>query len=507
MVKSGVIKGETEIDILEINKLRRQLLFLAFLWDQRLLFFSGSDNVNHEVLGGVMTMSKDKISSFGKLVDLNIIPKLVKGSASLDSIKYDSVKATVNLLDHNEGSLANIGQNDASHQLKDFDQESFHNKECKILSSASITFNDKLDPLESGIITDGKFPALEDFSGNLHTKWTGENISQFSENRSQLSEGSIMKPSSSGVVSSVTVFDSSEEQQIGADEVQSTEFSNSYKTEGFLRDLSNWIKLPFFNFYNLMNKNLSKCDALLDYSPVHVSSFRELEHQSGARMLLPIGVNDTVILIYDDEPTSIISYALASTDYHFQLSHACEKSKDVTDSSAHLPFSDAGNVQHIKSADDVSSESLRNGWSTEFNTLSKSASRNSLIGDPLALSKALHTKVSFSDDGSLGKVKYTVTCYHAKYFDSLRRTCCPSELDFIRSLSRCKKWGAQGGKSNVFFAKSLDDRFIVKQVTKTELESFIKFAPEYFKYLSESITTGSPTCLAKILGIYQASLD
>lgn len=54
-----------------------------------------------------------------------------------------------------------------------------------------------------------------------------------------------------------------------------------------------------------------------------------------------------------------------------------------------------------------------------------------------------------------------------------------------------------------FLQKTLDDRFIIKQVTKTELESFIKFAPGYFKYLSESIVTGSPTCLAKILGIYQ----
>nr|GFA98726.1 1-phosphatidylinositol-3-phosphate 5-kinase FAB1B-like [Tanacetum cinerariifolium] len=95
-------------------------------------------------------------------------------------------------------------------------------------------------------------------------------------------------------------------------------------------------------------------------------------------------------------------------------------------------------------------------------------------------------RVEFADDGPLGKVRYSVTCYYAKRFEALRRICCPSELDFIRSLSRCKKWGAQGGKSNVFFAKTLDDRFIIKQVTKTELESFIKFAPAYFKYLSES---------------------
>jgi 1-phosphatidylinositol-3-phosphate 5-kinase len=99
-----------------------------------------------------------------------------------------------------------------------------------------------------------------------------------------------------------------------------------------------------------------------------------------------------------------------------------------------------------------------------------------------------------------------VTSYYAKSFEALRRSCCPSELDFIRSISRCKKWGAQGGKSNVFFAKSLDDRFIIKQVTKTELESFLQFGSDYFKYLSESISTGSPTSLAKILGIYQVTI-
>jgi 1-phosphatidylinositol-3-phosphate 5-kinase len=115
----------------------------------------------------------------------------------------------------------------------------------------------------------------------------------------------------------------------------------------------------------------------------------------------------------------------------------------------------------------------------------------------------VHSRVSFEDGGPLGKVKYTVTSYYAKSFEALRRSCCPSELDFIRSISRCKKWGAQGGKSNVFFAKSLDDRFIIKQVTKTELESFLQFGSDYFKYLSESISTGSPTSLAKILGIYQ----
>lgn len=116
-----------------------------------------------------------------------------------------------------------------------------------------------------------------------------------------------------------------------------------------------------------------------------------------------------------------------------------------------------------------------------------------------------HVRVSFEDENALpgDKAKFLVTCYFAKQFEKLRGKCCEAELDFVRSLCRCKRWSAKGGKSNVYFAKTLDERFVVKQVTKTELESFEEFAPEYFKYVNGSLVSGSPTCLAKILGIYQ----
>ena len=65
-------------------------------------------------------------------------------------------------------------------------------------------------------------------------------------------------------------------------------------------------------------------------------------------------------------------------------------------------------------------------------------------------------------------------CYFQKHFAALRKKCCPKDIDYIRSLSRCKRWNAQGGKSNVYFAKTMDERFIIKQVTRTELESFVE---------------------------------
>ncbi|XWS17548.1 hypothetical protein CRYUN_Cryun33cG0076800 [Craigia yunnanensis] len=266
-----------------------------------------------------------------------------------------------------------------------------------------------------------------------------------------------------------------------------------------------WESMPFPNFYSSFNKNSSfnaQKLSISEYNPVHVSSFRELERQSGARLLLPIGVNDTVVPVCDDEPTSIIAYALVSSDYHSQMSEL-ERPKDAADSAVSLSLFDSMNLISLNSFNDSSSDTYRSFGSGDESILSLSGLYSSLVSDPLLYTKDLHARVSFTDDGPLGKVKYSDTCYYAKRFESLRMTCCPSELDFIRSLSRCKKRGAQGGKNNVFLAKNLDDRFIIKQVTKTELESFIKFGPAYFKYLSDSISTRSPSCLAKILGIYQ----
>jgi len=73
---------------------------------------------------------------------------------------------------------------------------------------------------------------------------------------------------------------------------------------------------------------------------------------------------------------------------------------------------------------------------------------------------------------------------------------------FIESLSRCQNWNAKGGKSGSTWAKTLDDRFLLKQVSRVELESFLEFAPLYFEYICKSFFHKVPTALAKIFGIY-----
>jgi 1-phosphatidylinositol-3-phosphate 5-kinase len=50
---------------------------------------------------------------------------------------------------------------------------------------------------------------------------------------------------------------------------------------------------------------------------------------------------------------------------------------------------------------------------------------------------------------------------------------------------------------------TLDNRLVVKQMSKYEMDAFVKFAPSYFEYMSQAFFHELPTALAKILGFYQ----
>lgn len=244
-----------------------------------------------------------------------------------------------------------------------------------------------------------------------------------------------------------------------------------------------------------------KLNLLLSSTPSFISASHVPE---GIRLLLPqTGNNDIVIAVYDNEPTSIIAYALNSREYDDWVANKFTDNEGCR-SVPRLNTEDS-RVSSILAWQSFGSLDLDYIHYGSYGAEDSSSSLRTLFSDP---KKSPHLRISFGDESStsVGKVKFSVTCYFAKQFDLLRKKCCPKGVDFVRSLSRCRRWSAQGGKSNVYFAKSLDERFIIKQVTRTELDSFEEFAPEYFKYMSQSLNSGSPTCLAKILGIYQVRI-
>ncbi|KAH9626215.1 hypothetical protein KSS87_000094 [Heliosperma pusillum] len=492
-INREVKKGHPATDILEINRIRRQLLFQSYMWDHRLVYAATLDenNVQGEVTGSVACSEEKPISS----VDLSEPNMLTKNNTVTcdESLVVDSKPCQ---------SSEQEGQLKVTHQIR----------------AASPEISELPDPLECEstvrrTVSDSQFIHLTD---TLDAAWTGNSQPGggiLKDNSFQLM-GSISVDSSLAAVSERLGLESRVDER-AIDTVKLPLSPSPYspipsvnsKGSDSTEDTISWLGMPFVNFYRSLNKNFGgttqKLDTFSGYKPMYVSSDRELDLQGGAKWLLPEGFNETVIPIYDDEPTSIISYALISQDYHVQLLDDGDRPKEATIESAFsLPLHESASFHHFLSFDESMSEACR---SLSIDESVLSSGPRSLMLDSQSSTKSSHIRVSFTDNAPLDKVRYTVTCYYAKHFDSLRKICCPSEQDFVRSLSRCKKWGAQGGKSNVFFAKTLDDRFIIKQVTKTELESFIKFAPEYFKYLMEAISTKSPTCLAKVLGIYQVT--
>jgi 1-phosphatidylinositol-3-phosphate 5-kinase len=251
---------------------------------------------------------------------------------------------------------------------------------------------------------------------------------------------------------------------------------SALKSSESFRDLSSHAKDPMMNmrraFSQVSPRARGSLNAVLTRAPKYIKSASGMV-KDGARLLLPnISYEGSIIVpVYDDEPTSIVSYAMTSQEYVEHVTHKRNQNSSLSDSAK---VSSNGFDGYLSSHQDLS----------DF--------------------KETHFRFSFDDEACFeDSTKFSVTCYFTRQFATLRKKCCPNDVDYIRSLSRCKRWSAQGGKSNAYFAKTMDDRFIIKQVTKTELDSFVEFAPYYFRHLTESLTSRSPTCLAKIMGLYQ----
>ncbi|WJX90876.1 1-phosphatidylinositol-3-phosphate 5-kinase [Trifolium repens] len=489
--------GGLMVDVLELCKLHRHILILSYVWDQRLIYASNQSKIT---LSGESRPSYQKQKSIGskeKVVETDVVTRPpARGRSSSDFFHLETKP---------DGNL-------------DLETTSHLSQSCEVVKgedkfdsslSPGANINDKPNCSEFGgairtrrTSSEGGSRNVANLSDTLDAAWTGETHSTnilYKENGCRDPDVEALTAHSPTAILIAKSNPDNNTADIGGIEAGDTHDSKLHSKGLDTR----WTGMPFANSWSVNKSSAFNAQKLVDYNFVHILSFRELDRQAGARLLLPAGINDTIVPVYDDEPTSVIAHALVSKEYYIQMTES-DRPKDSLESSVSLPLFDSTSLLSLNSLDETITNSYRSfGSSEESMTLSTSGSR--MVGDSLLYSKDFHARVSFNDDSSLGKVKYTVTCYYAKRFEALRRTCCPTELDFVRSLSRCKKWGAQGGKSNVFFAKTLDDRFVVKQVTKTELESFFKFAPAYFKYLSESISTGSPTCLAKILGIYQVT--
>lgn len=500
--------GRMGVDILELNRLRRSLLVGSHFWDQRL-------NSLHSLLSSVSKTSRgdtfyallkelkgDQPHKDGKLY-------VEREENNSNSSKSQEPTGKGLQLDKHKPNLPSIERYTADDSMLITCNQ---NEGEEIHSDGEVTVNKTVAESFSSLVSN--------LSERIDSAWIGTTQLEMNAQPHHASladgvqAGFVRQASQSGnpplrrlvMPMRVHSFDSALRLQDRIWKASSLHLSSlrSFHASG---DYRHMVRDPISNmtwaYSQMLPQDIQKLNLLHGSMTSVLSSATQIAE--GARLLLPkTGHSDVVIAVYDNELTSIISYALSSKEYDDWLA-------------SKLNEHEGSWSPHESTKEDSAAPSV-SGWqsfgSVEFDYISHnssygsedaSSSVGSLFRDP---KKSPHLTISFEDESLTtgGKVKFSVTCYFAKQFDSLRKKCCPGEVDFVRSLSRCQRWSAQGGKSNVYFAKSFDERFIVKQVTKTELDSFEDFAPVYFKYLTDSLSSRSPTCLAKILGIYQVSV-
>ncbi|OBZ82840.1 1-phosphatidylinositol 3-phosphate 5-kinase fab1 [Choanephora cucurbitarum] len=185
---------------------------------------------------------------------------------------------------------------------------------------------------------------------------------------------------------------------------------------------------------------------------------------------------DSNILVREDEPSSIISYMLGSTFYNEKLQKKQE-----------LRMSKASNL-----FDSESKEKPSESPSTE---------NKSFFSEMFPETDERERPWRFSFQG--GSTSFTCKIYFAEQFDMLRKSCGCDEI-FISSLARCTNYNASGGKSGSIFLKTKDERFLIKQISKYEMDAFLGSANKYFMYMfNEVFDKGIPTVLCKIFGLYR----
>ncbi|XP_006660485.1 putative 1-phosphatidylinositol-3-phosphate 5-kinase FAB1D [Oryza brachyantha] len=278
----------------------------------------------------------------------------------------------------------------------------------------------------------------------------------------------------------------------------------------FSNDARKWVWGSFSHLENeykkeLQGGSLDKFYLINKYTP----SFSSLAHLKSQLDMVQfiVGPGGSTLSIVEEEVSSMIAYALSISEQKGTYSEAVIVKDKVIASRNFDKVAPSNLIGDTTMSSLILSpnESLEKDHSLSRNvsSLSSEESTSGFYDSFLSALKDLHPEICLNNETLALKSKYSVVCIYAKQFHDLRKVCCPSEIAYIASISRCKEWNAQGGKSKAFFAKSMDDRFVIKQIKKTEFDSFLKFGLEYFKHFGVSQASVNTTCLAKILGIYQ----
>jgi len=233
------------------------------------------------------------------------------------------------------------------------------------------------------------------------------------------------------------------------------------------------------------------------------------------RPRLAPGVNGVVVAVYDEQLSTIIAYSLASGEYAKQFKYFSRLEPAELDLSGPVQRSkmvppDGGLEQsHVDTRGQAETPNVA-GTQPPVNP--SGAPRGSEVDAMKDIERRMlvrsksHIKHTFREFDSSGQVtcKFVCTTYWATQFDAVRQVfLSPArkldsaegdsteiEKGYVESLSSAYLWDASGGKSGASFARTSDDRFVIKCISRTELQMFLDCAPAYFEYLSKAFFHG-----------------
>jgi hypothetical protein len=204
----------------------------------------------------------------------------------------------------------------------------------------------------------------------------------------------------------------------------------------------------------------------------------ELSPPPPGRALLPLGVGGAAVVVYDDEPTSVIAFALASQRFASLVQSAAMAA------AAAPPVAPAPGDARAQAALDAAGVA----WPV------------------VASSDPGHVRLQFEERGpggdAAGSARFCVVAYFAPQFQALRSLWGVTTPQLLKSLCRCARWESSGGKSGAYFAKTRDDALVVKALSRPELASCLEFAPAYAAYAAGAAATDTCVLLAKLVGVF-----
>jgi Phosphatidylinositol-4-phosphate 5-Kinase len=253
------------------------------------------------------------------------------------------------------------------------------------------------------------------------------------------------------------------------------------------------------------------------------------------RPRLSPGVNGRVVPVLDEQLNTIIAYSLSSIEYSKQFKQFSRQEGALSDPDGSLidrtkpakPDLDAG-IENYGSRDRPNDDGYTSQRNRNSSPLSHGTGKSTIpspddIRDQerrmLARNKS-HIKHTFRDIDEKGLVtcKFVCTSYWATQFHAVRQvflspnatgnnlsstktegeqqdslfvqTGNDAEQSYIDSLSSAEPWAASGGKSGASFSRTSDGRFVIKCISRTELQMFLDCAPAYFEYLTKAFFHG-----------------